>query len=116
MGVDIKTFNFWEIGKKVLLSFVVVLFLSGSALAIGVWYQGKVTQKTWFDRYNRIEINKVVYTCMPVISVRLPSGATPDAKGKKQVQLLRMIKKGQKVSFKANGHMIYEIMIDEQGR
>lgn len=105
-----------QVFRNILLGLLVIMLCASAAQAIGVWYEGRITQKVRVEKYNRIEINKIAYTCMPEIKVWLPGEVTPNAAGDKQIALLKKFKMGRKVRFKANGHMIYEIMVDEDQR
>ena len=106
-----------KIGLMTVIAFAIILqfgsFLSHPPSAQTVWMEGIVTKAPWSDRHYRIEINGITYTFMPEIGISFPNQSRPKVSGGERASLVQKIPVNWVVLFKAQGHRIYEIILEK---
>lgn len=111
----------WKMRMFKVSLFVLVLFsivchfdivFQDQPAAQAVWGKGTVTKAAWKERHYRIGINGIQYTFMPEVDFWLPERSIVNATGNDVGSIISRIPEKQMVSFKVQGHRIYELMIE----
>lgn len=106
-----------KLGLMTIIAFAIILqfgsFLGHSPSAQTVWVKGTVTKAAWSDRHHRIEINGIMYTFMPEIGISFPDKSRPKVSGSELASLVQNIPVSRMVLFRAQGHRIYEIILEK---
>lgn|GEM_PF-5049613 len=84
------------------------------ALAIGVWAEGHVTRSAWNEgSFHYIEVDRINYLLMPELRV-LTYRVDSQGIGHEEPSTLSSVRTGLRVSIKAEGSRIYDILISNQ--
>ena len=117
INLEGKKMRILKIGLMTVSAFAIILqfgsFLGNPPSAQTVWVKGTVTKAPWSDRHNRIGINGITYTFMPEIGISFPNQSRPKVSGGERASLVQKIPVRRMVQFRAQGHRIYEIILEK---